>query len=365
MHRFIIKRTERTSPDTLLLTLEPKRQKDRLSFQPGQYAALGFKMNGRPSAMRCFSIVSSPLNPSELQFAMRIYGDFTQAVAALPVGNTVFVRGPFGSFVADTARERRLVFLTGGIGVTPFISMVRYATERGAKTPINLLYSVQSQENIPFYNELLDLEERNPNLSVYFFVSNGVVDKMPTRHVIKGRISEGHLQQLAAGRFNQYSYFICGPGKFMSAMKHMLLDNRVSHDRIVTEEFTPTSGAVAAIATSRHSAPFWTYGLTSVSMALGILFIMALDLVTNVPKTVSAESAHVATTQIILPSDTSIPSTTATTPTTTDTGSTNSSNIPTTTTSSSSSYNSAPTQATTPTYTYTQPSYQPPVSSVS
>ncbi len=350
MHRFTIKRTERISPDTLLLTLQPKSQKDRFNFRPGQYAALGFTRNGRPSVMRCFSIVSSPTNQNELQFAMRIYGDFTHAIAELPVGVEVFVRGPFGNFVTSSTRARNLILMTGGIGVTPFMSMIRTATIQHSAVPTMLLYSVQSQHNIPFYDELLQLEQQNPNFRVFFFVTDGEVDTLTTKRVVQGRIALSHVRQLTGGYLSQYGYFICGPGGFMSAMKQMLSQNGVSAARIITEEFTPTSSLVAPVdaLAPKRSAPFWTYGLTSVTMVMGVLFIMVLDLVTNVPKTVNAQAA--TATQITVPSATSSIST----PSSNDA-------------SASSSYSSLPTtQTTTPSYTPSyQPTYQAPVTSVS
>src|SRR5579864_688597 len=100
MKVYKVKHKQFLGSHTLLLTLEPRRQKDILRFYPGQYAAIGFK-TGRPTPMRCFSIVSSPNNSNELQFAMRVQGNFTQTASNLEVGDEALVHGPFGSFVID------------------------------------------------------------------------------------------------------------------------------------------------------------------------------------------------------------------------------------------------------------------------
>ena len=111
MYVFKVKSLKRISPDTLLLALKPKRQKDYFQFYPGQYVAIGFKYHGCPSPMRCFSIVSSPNNQAELQLAMRITGEFTSSIADLEEGETILVHGPFGNFVIDERLDRNVVLI--------------------------------------------------------------------------------------------------------------------------------------------------------------------------------------------------------------------------------------------------------------
>jgi ferredoxin-NADP reductase len=363
MYSFTVKDTNFITPGTLLLTLKPRRSKDRLPFHPGQYAAIGFKRYGRPSPVRCFSIVSSPNHPEEVQFAMRVVGNFTQSIAALKAGTRVFIRGPFGNFVTDDARDRNIVLLAGGIGVTPFISMIRHATETGSTKTITLLYSCKSQNDIPFYQELLALERLNTRFRVYFFVTGGGVEKLHEARVLTGRIDETRLSQLTKGQYNHFKYFICGPKSFLKAIETTLVRNNTYSDRIVTEEFTPSS-KLAATFVPKGSATRWTYGLSAVSLTFGTAFFMFLDLYQTVPKLVSAAAAPDAITQTAIPSATPNPqSTTGSAPTQTPASAT--------TNSAASPPQSAPqaaiqTPAATPVAT-PQPtqSYQAPVTSVS
>jgi len=368
MRLFIVKQTRFIANDTLLLTLQPKRDKDKLDFYPGQYAAIGFKHYGRPSPMRCFSIVSSP-NSYELQFAMRVQGDFTKTIADLEVGNTVFIRGPFGEFTIDEQYDRSVIFMAGGIGITPFMSMIRYASETHSNLPITLLYSCQSQDNIPFRQELLDLQQANPRFRVAFFITNGVIDKLQGTRALSGRIDETRLNQLTGEQYNRFTYFICGPKSFNKTMKRTLSDHNTNSERIVTEEFTPSSQVGSVSLIPKRSITRWTYGLTGASLVLGTAFIMTIDLARAIPKITKAQASSQS--QSITQAQATTP-TTVSTPTISgaDSYSNTSSTSPTSTYNTPATTQTAtpPTANTQPTQTAPQPTqstYQPPVTSVS
>lgn len=374
MHIFTLKSTKRITPNTLLLTLQPKRNKDKLDFYPGQYAAIGFKQHGRPSPVRCFSIVSSPNKPDELQFAMRVYGDFTNAVAELETGTTVFVYGPFGNFIIDEQYDKNVILLAGGIGVTPFMSMIRYAAEAKVALPITLLYSCPTQDNIPFYEELLELEQKNPKFKTVFFVTNDAIDRLEGSRALAGRMNETRLNRLTNRQYNRFTYFICGPKGFTRSMTSILADNDTDPFRIITEEFTPTSQVSNISAASGHSIPRWTYALTGISMVLATAFIMTIDLDRAVPRLVSAQTVQqpTTTTQTTTPinpaSSSTSPSQTssATNSQSTDTPTSDqstSTSTPTTTAPSSSSSSTANNSSSN--NSSTQQTYQPPVTSVS
>ena len=168
MSKYIVVQNEESPSGIIDLILQPKRKRDALSFYPGQYACIGFRQGGRPTPMRCFSIVSSPNDQERLQFVIQRQGRFTSSIARLRPGKVVTVRGPFGDFVIDEQYDRNIVMLAGGIGITPFISTLRYATEVGLSTPITLLYSCRGRDGIPFLDELTALEKRNPHLRILF-----------------------------------------------------------------------------------------------------------------------------------------------------------------------------------------------------
>lgn len=319
MHTYTVREVTQAASNIALLTLEPRTEDDRLTFYPGQYATVGFKLNGRPTPMRCFSIVSSPEDTGTLQFAMRVQGDFTHTVSQLQPGDEAFVHGPFGSFVIDPEYDKRVVMIAGGIGITPFISMLKHAKTLKPSIPITLLYGVRNQRDIAFYSELVQLERQNPNLEIVFFVSDSAVETVPGARFVRGQISEQWLEQVTGGSYQGITYFICGPKSFMQSLQRTLESKHVSPHRIVTESFTQTSKLTLG---NNLNISKLIYGLTGAGLVVGFLGIMALDLIRYIPKTTAASATTQTTTETTDTTSTTTPTTdttTNTTPTTTDT----------------------------------------------
>ncbi|MEP7205167.1 MAG: FAD-dependent oxidoreductase, partial [Candidatus Saccharibacteria bacterium] len=178
-HAYIVDSVKQITATTLLLSLRQQESERLFSFQPGQYASISFLKGRRPTPARCFSIISPPTSQRTLQFGIRTKGRFTRAASRLRPGDKVKVGGPFGGFVLDLSASSDAVLLAGGIGVTPFISMARYATSVGAAQNLTLVYSCQSQDDIPFLGGLMALEARNPNFHVEYVIGTGTVERLP------------------------------------------------------------------------------------------------------------------------------------------------------------------------------------------
>jgi len=332
IYRYIVQSTERQD-DVLLLTLQPTAVP--MSFEPGQYAAISFRRGGRPTPARCFSIISTPRS-GVLQFAMRVKGNFTRVAADIRTGDLVEVQGPFGDFTVNSSYDRRIVMLAGGIGITPFLSMIRDLTERRAAVPVTVLYANRSAAHIPFKAALHTLAKQNRYLQIRLF-SNDVT----------GQITEEHIRQLAAKHSNDTTYFVCGPKAFSRNMQRALTQVGVHETRIVSESFTQGSPVTLG---RGWSVSTLTYSLSAAVFALAVGSIMALDLVRSVPKLV-AQTKPVAPTQTTTNSSTQQNSDNSNT--------NNGSGTPNTTTPTQ----TTPSTTTTPSQTYYN--YQPPVSRVS
>ncbi len=239
-HKYVVQSAHRIN-DILLLTLAPKYRDRRIDFTPGQYATIGFKRNGRPTPMRSFSIIGTQ-GSSSIQFAMRISGNFTQAATLLSRGDEVRVRGPFGEFTIDQEYDRHVVMLAAGIGITPFISMIRHAAETQSPTPMTLLFVNRSARHIPFYEELVSLEKQNPYLRVRFFcTARSTIDPSLFSSVIPGTIKEEYIRQLTGNKYAGSTYFICGPKKFIAHAQKSLEKSNVDESRILSESFAQSS----------------------------------------------------------------------------------------------------------------------------
>src|SRR5260221_5442694 len=134
-----------------------KRDKNFL-FSPGQYGSMFFGEDSRD-----FTIASSPLEKDVFFFVTKNGRSvFKQKLFALSAGSAVVVAKPAGGFTLREDSTAPLVFLAGGIGITPFYSMITYAHAVGLKIQITLIASFSKKEYIIFYEELKKIEKENP-----------------------------------------------------------------------------------------------------------------------------------------------------------------------------------------------------------
>ena len=287
MHKYIVSSNQFITSSTILLTLSKKPDSNPLLFRAGQYGAVSFHRDGRLSPARCFSIVSSPTSQETIQFSMRVKGRFTKAIAQAKVGDEIDVRGPYGSFVFDVNEDKELVFIAGGIGITPFISMMQYATDRALSTKITLIYGCSDQDDIPFMEQLESLAKVNSNLRVIYVISNGPINKMPSGRVGVGRMTQDIISRYLSNNYASQKFMICGPVVFMKAISKVFEENEVEGERIITEAFTQGKLKNGRV----YKWPMNIYIAGAASLALGSFAIMAKDLIETMPATSSLGSA--------------------------------------------------------------------------
>ena len=129
-------------------------------------------------AARTFSLSSSPSESGEIAVTCKISDTpFKQALSRLTPGETAQVFGPLGSFLFEETRP--CVFIAGGIGVTPFRGMLRYAADTGVRTSLTLLYSARVPEELVFRAELDDLARSRPNIRVHYTVTRPAESPTP------------------------------------------------------------------------------------------------------------------------------------------------------------------------------------------
>lgn len=280
MRTYIVEENTKITPSTLLLSVRRDETERPLAFQPGQYAAISYEKRGKLSPARCFSIVSSPTDQHILQFSMRIRGKFTTALSKLQKGDILDVIGPFGGFVFDIANDQQAVFIAGGIGITPFMSMFRYLSTLQATNEVTLLYSCATQDDIPFKDELLAIEEKQPNLKVIFVIGQGAINNLPAKQTTSGRITTELLDKVTKKNYKDQRFFICGPPFFMKPMTGLLTKQGSPMSNILTESFTQSSPRQTSIL---GSWPANVYALGAIGLALGSFVIMVNDLIKTLP----------------------------------------------------------------------------------
>src|SRR5580704_8987202 len=137
-------------------------------FKAGQFANITLLHAASDLAgnTRSLSIASAP-HDEDLMVAMRNRNTtFKRAMHALPIGGAVLFQGPFGNFTLHRDTTRPAVFLAGGIGITPFRSMLWQATTLRSPHRFFLFYASRRPEEAAFLEELRDLEQFNPRYTL-------------------------------------------------------------------------------------------------------------------------------------------------------------------------------------------------------
>ncbi|MCA9345868.1 FAD-dependent oxidoreductase [Candidatus Saccharibacteria bacterium] len=280
--KYKLVKNQNITPSIISLSLERAVNQPMISFQPGQYATISYYKHGRRSAERCFSIASSPTSQNGVEFGIRVAGKFTQALQKLPEGSTMLVRGPYGGFVFDAQYEKRVVLCAGGIGITPFMSMIRYAAATGIDNEITLIYSIRNQDEIAYYDELNEIITNHKNIRVFFIIGEGTIDKVHLSHYMySGRITPEILERACNGLFGLTSFFLCGPPPFMGAVKSMLSASGTPNRNVITEEFS--QGKQKG---KKHGWPFYVYVVGGAGAMAVSASIMVNDMLKTIPKTI-------------------------------------------------------------------------------
>lgn len=231
-------------------------------FAPGQYATLSFPGYRRLKGERSFSIASSPDDRLQLEFGVRVAGQYTTAMSRVRQGDQAMIGGPYGRFTFDPARDHSAVFIAGGIGITPFLGMIRAATDQHLENDLTLLYSVRTLTDAPFAPEIDKLERINPQLRVIYAISDKQVPAGSVR-LIPGRITPDLLNLAVGGSPWGRSYFLCGPPAFMAAMTANLRAMGVSNAAIRTERFGVGSSAIIERGTPIPKFTFAAWGVAA------------------------------------------------------------------------------------------------------
>ncbi len=185
---------------------------------------------------RTFSIVSSPEEDS-LAIATRMRDTaFKRTLRDMTAGTEVLMDGPIGSFTLHENTKRPAVFLSGGIGITPFRAIIKDATERALPHKMMLFYSNRRPEDAAFLKELQHLVEQNPHFTLIATMTDMEKSALPWRGEC-GYINWAMFEKYIPAD-SQSIYYIAGPQNMVTAMRTLLSENKVSGDDIRFEEFS-------------------------------------------------------------------------------------------------------------------------------
>lgn len=227
---YIIDSLEQIVPEVFVFKLTPQ-DGSLLPFVAGQFCKIANPTSEYPDESRSFSLASTPNTKGYLEFCIKRYGPFTQALTSKKVGDSLNVAGPFGHFTWDDAIEN-VVYLAGGIGIVPLISQMRALREAGKKPKLVLVYGNRDEASIAFRKELESWFAEQPQCKLVHVLSQLPAES--TWQGYRGFITKELLQE-ELDLTKDSTYFLCGPPVFVQLMNEILKDLGVDSKKVRLE----------------------------------------------------------------------------------------------------------------------------------
>lgn len=222
-----------------------------MAFRPGQFIVVRIPLADGAQVLRTYSLSGDPDDHSQVRISVKhetapahlpdvpagIGSSFLHE--SLDVGEQLDIAGPSGEFLLDESSERPVVLFSGGVGLTPMVSMLHRLTTRSNRT----VYFIHACENGGVHalrEEVLALAARRPNIYVHFCYRTPTVDDLENRlHHSSGLVNRETLQELLP--LDDYDVYLCGPRPFMQANWRLLRGLGVEKTRIRYEFFGPAT----------------------------------------------------------------------------------------------------------------------------
>ena len=217
------------TPTVKVFTFDTGEQQMR--YQPGQWLDLYVDLDGEVG-VGGYSMTSSPLTVGSVELAIK-WSEANPVTRYLHerarVGDRVTLDGGQGSCVYEAGMAPSLVLIAGGIGITPIMSIIRYAAVATPDVQVTLLYAATSTEEHLFREELEALTARAPQLRCQFFVTRGEAGVLQAGHIDED-VLRGVLDPDAI-------YFVCGPSAMIDSTVEALQRVGVKRDRVRFERW--------------------------------------------------------------------------------------------------------------------------------
>lgn len=226
----ILGNKEMITEDTMLFTLRLDRP---MKFKAGQYARVslyGSTMEDEQS-YRYLTMASPPEEPTDLSFVTKTgTSPFKRFLEKARTGAKLIVEGPRGRFVPHRETKVPTVFVAGGIGITPFRSMLQHFARIRTKRNITVFYIYDSRENAAFLNEMENISGRR-NVSV--------IEILARDSLFSGDLADqvSRIRDRLGTDFDSSIFYVCGPPLMVVSTRSELLEMGVSADNLKIESF--------------------------------------------------------------------------------------------------------------------------------
>jgi ferredoxin-NADP reductase len=202
------------------------------SYKPGQFFFVALEQGGK-ELNKHFSFSSSPTETGFIEFTKRLTEhEYSMALKAAKVGDWTRIDGPYGAFTFE-GEYSKIALLAGGIGVTPFISICKNATDKGLQSEITVFLGCRTPDDIPFRRELEVMQQTNSKLKLHFVVNQPTPDWKGAVGIITADMIQKELPD-----YKDNIFYCCGPPGMVRAMEKLIDSIGLPKAQLKLEYFT-------------------------------------------------------------------------------------------------------------------------------
>lgn len=202
-----------------------------LEYKPGQFFFVTLRYDNK-ELRKHFSFSSSPTEMDHFEFTKKLSdSEYSSALRAVKAGDWANIDGPYGQFTFE-GQYPKIALLGGGIGITPFMSIAKYATDKNLSNKITLFYGCHTPNDIVFRKEFVELSKQNSNLKVYLTVNKATPDWTGSTGRIDAEVIRREIPD-----FKEYIFYACGPPPMVKAMQDLVESLGLSKEKLKIEYF--------------------------------------------------------------------------------------------------------------------------------
>lgn len=224
--------------DVTSLVIETDQESCDLHGRPGQFASIRVLQESGWSEPHPFTISCQPCG-KQMQFTIKHVDAFTSHIRDLKPGTEIQCTGPLGVFCKDIGTKEHIVMIAGGVGITPFLSVLRTFRNEKAGNEILLFWANKTLSDAFACKELAEMAQELNLTVVHALSREDPPNSRPEDKVFyeSGRISREMLERYV--KSPTASFYLCGPAAMQEALVETLRSCGVSPDAIEKEIFTP------------------------------------------------------------------------------------------------------------------------------
>ncbi len=215
------------TPDVDIIRLKDE-DGTKLDFNPGMFVMLTYTdPTTNLDITRAFSIASAPKSDILEFYIHLIHGRFTSKVENMQIGDKLKVSGPHGQFKFVLSEDKKVLFLAGGTGLAPMMSMLREIDNSSIGTDVVLIYSVRFPNEIISKKELDSFQDKiKIKMSITVTRQNDEEWSGERGHI------DANMIKRNCNDYSERTTYICGPLKFVKAMKDAISSLGVESSKV-------------------------------------------------------------------------------------------------------------------------------------